>query len=148
MSTPVFSDTVLRDIAEMQCGDLLGNGVERKVFVYDLDPTKVIKIAVTPYSRQNIIEWETWHSLSGTKYAQFLSPCHRISPSGLVLIQTRIQPLPPEMEDVKLPDFLTDFKRSNYGVLKGKVVCCDYGSNLLLNHGAFSSKMRKPKWWD
>lgn len=147
--TPIsdWPPSVWQDFAQMFCGDTLGRGIGRQVYSLTTDPTKVVKVEMASESFQNAIEWETWKNLCDTKYAKYLAPCHWISPCGIVLIQTRVEPLRPEHENVRLPDFLSDFKRSNYGVLDGRVVCCDYGTNLLLNHGAYASKNRKPEWW-
>lgn len=145
---PDWTPAVYRDFASLFCGAPLGEGIGRETYVLATDPAKVVKIERGAGSFQNVLEWETWNELSETKYARYLAPCHWISPSGIVLVQTRVAPLTPEYEDVRLPEFLCDFKRSNYGVLDGRVVCCDYGTNLLINHGAYASKRRKPDWWD
>lgn len=136
------------DLAHLICGEPLGFGIARQVFVLGTDPTKVVKVEIAAGSFQNVIEWQTWNDLRETQYAKYLAPCHHISPCGIVLIQSRVGPLTARHERQPLPSFLTDFKRSNYGVLDRRVVCCDYGTNLLLNHGAFASRMRKPKWRD
>lgn len=148
MSLAGSSTNVLVDFSALFCGDLLSEaGISRRVFVLATDPTKVVKVEEYAGRFQNVIEWETWQQLRETKYAAYLAPCHFISPCGIVLIQERVSPLPPEREHEKLPDFLTDFKRQNYGLLDGRVVCCDYGTSVAINHGAFASKLRKPEWW-
>lgn len=136
------------DFARLFCDKSLGYGAGREVFVLGTDETRVVKVEAEAASFQNVLEWQTWQDLKETKYGKFLAPCHLISPCGIVLIQSRVTPLTPELEKVRLPSFLTDFKRSNYGVLDGRVVCCDYGLNLLLTDGAFASKLVKPEWWD
>lgn len=135
------------DLIAMNCGEPLGEGIGRHVFVYGLDPSMVIKVEMASHSFQNIIEWETWNQAQGTKSEPWLAPCRRISPCGIFLIQDRVEPLRPEFEDTPVPRFLTDFKRSNYGILNGRLVCCDYGTNLLLNHGSVSPRFKKPEWW-
>lgn len=147
-----------RDIVRMLCGDLLGYGVGRRVFLCALDETRVVKIESDARSFQNVAEWQLWDALRGTKYEQYLAPCYDISPGGCALIQARVQKLPTlaalkaagadlqKLREMKLPEFLTDLKTENYGWYKGRVVCMDYGSHLATNHGAFGSKMRKVKW--
>lgn len=137
---------VLYDFAALFCGEPLGEGSSRKVFVLSTDPTKVIKIEAGSGSFQNILEWQTWEALSFTKLAKYLAPYHRISPCGIVLIQSRVFPLPPDREKVKMPEFLTDTTRDNFGILEGRVVCADYGSTTLIHHGASAVKMRQPDW--
>lgn len=151
-----LSFSVLRDVAGLFLGDVLGSGIGRTVYVLATDPSKVVKIEDTAGSFQNVIEWETWKDLQGTRFARYLAPCHWISPCGIALVQSRVQTLPPldadaiggrkQLENLRLPEFLTDLKRENYGFLEGRVVACDYGSNLAINHGACASKMRKPSW--
>jgi hypothetical protein len=142
---------VLVETLSMLCGDPIGAGIARAVYAMG---DRVVKIESLAGSFQNVIEWETWRNLEHTEYARYLAPCHRISSSGAALVQSRVTLLTPTpdartqrlVDRCRLPDFLTDFKFNNYGVLNGRIVCCDYGSNLLLNHGAFSSRLRKPKW--
>jgi len=152
-----WSPGVLRDFAHLFCGEHLGGGIGRQVYVLLTDPTKVVKIETQAYSFQNALEWSTWKELSETKLSQYLAPCHFISPCGMALIQSRVQPLPTAAEekaagtnvlkDVRLPRFLTDFKRGNYGILDGRVVACDYGTHLAIGYGA-TRHLRKPDWWE
>lgn len=152
-----WSPAVLRDLAELFCGERLGGGIGRQVYVLLTDPTKVVKVETEAYSFQNALEWATWKEATGTKLERYLAPCHFISPCGIVLIQSRVQPLPTAEEEkvagtdvlkgVKLPRFLTDFKRANYGILNGQVVACDYGTNMAITYGA-TGHMKKPDWWE
>lgn len=154
------SKLALLDIIRLFCTEQLGDpGIGRTTFVFGPDPTKVVKIEIAAGSFQNALEWQTWTALKATRYAKFLAPCVSISDCGVALIQERVVPLPTELEekllpararvlkDVRFPEFLTDTKRENYGLYKGRIVACDYGSNLAINHGAFASHMRKVKWW-
>lgn len=143
---PDLPNHVLKDFLATFCVELIGEGSGRRVYALSTDPTKVVKIEAGGVSFQNVTEWQTWQDLAHTRYAKYLAPCHRISPCGIVLIQSRVMPLQPQQEVVKLPSFLNDFQRANYGILEGRVVCADYGTNLLLNHGAFSSKLKQPEW--
>ena len=60
----------------------------------------------------------------------------------------RTQPMRPGEEPEKMPAWLTDHKRANYGRLGKRIVCHDYGTNLLLDHGAFKARERLVQWWD
>lgn len=141
---------VLRDTCALFCGTVLGFGVSRIVYEFLPDPSKVVKIETAAQSFQNALEWTTWEQLRDTKFEQYLAPCHSISPCGIAMVQTKVAPLPPDddplMKDLRMPAFLTDFKRANYGLLDGRIVAADYGSNLSINHGAFASRMRRVKW--
>lgn len=152
-----MSERCVRESLDLLCGRLLGQGIGRAVYELRFDPTRVIKIESAGGSFQNVTEWQTWQNLAHTDYAKFLAPCDDISSSGIALIQKRVRPLPSKADEqaagvrsllarCRVPDFLTDFKRENYGILDGRIVCCDYGSNLLLNHGAFACKLGKPEW--
>ena len=135
--------SVWGDFVNLFRGEALGSGIGREVYALVTDRTKVLKIEVASASFQNAMEWETWRALQDTKWAQYLAPCHHISPCGVVLIQSRCTPLPPDREDVRLPGFLTDYKRTNYGVLDGRVVAMDYGTHLAIERGAAASRMKK-----
>jgi hypothetical protein len=45
-----------------------------------------------------------------------------------------------------MPAFFTDLKRENFGLLLGRLVCHDYGVNLLMENG-MTKRMRKANWW-
>jgi hypothetical protein len=137
---------IKNDFLSMLCGKVLGQGVSRVVYEHKHDPALVIKVELASGSFQNAIEWETWRALKSTRYSRWLAPCHHISPCGQVLIMSRTRPLGADPK--RMPTWLADFKRTNYGMLYGRPVCHDYGTNLLLNHGAFGGSMRTPKWWD
>lgn len=142
----MLSRHVLTEFLNVMCGPLLGEGIARKVFACALDPTKVVKIEQGGGSFQNVREWQTWNDLVGTPYAKHLAPCLDISSSGIVLIQSRVEPLSASVASSVLPSFLSDRKRENWGLLKSVLVCCDYGSNLAVNHGAYASKLRRHTW--
>lgn len=136
---------VLDDALALILGDPLAEGMDRVVFEHRQDPSLVVKIETRDGDLfQNVIEWVTWNDLRETRFAKYLAPCHAISPNGRALVMTRVEPLE-EGRQVRLPSFLTDLKVCNYGLLEGRVVACDYGANLLLNHGAFGSKLRRVK---
>lgn len=140
-----WSDSVARDFVRLFCGKLLGNGMSRQVFVLETDPTKVVKVEAYGGYFQNVREWEAWKDLGHTKYGKYIAPCVSISPNGSVLVQERVEPITPdELRAARLPSFLCDFKATNYGRYKGRIVCCDYGTNLLHYVGAEASKLRKP----
>ena len=143
-----ISRTAMRDLTNMICDEELGRGIGRVVYACSLDPSIVIKIEQGGGSFQNVLEWETWQQLAHTRVARWLAPCVNISPCGIVLLMKRVTPLPHDLKNgTRIPEFLTDRKRSNYGMIDGRVVCCDYGSNLAINHGALASKQTRTEWW-
>ncbi len=75
---------------------------------------------------------------------RWLAPCVQISPCGSILIQKRTTPAPSSRYPAKMPKFLTDMKRSNYGLYKGRLVCHDYGLICL----TVTTATRKADWWE
>lgn len=139
-----MTEAVNKAIRCLLMGEFLGSGACRSVYVYLPDPTKVIKIMDQPDSTffQNQLEWEYWHDMPKPQ-RKWLAPCHGISDCGLALVQDRTSPLAEYTKlPKKIPTFLHDEHRSNFGMLKGKVVCHDYG---LLNP-TYSMRMRKANW--
>jgi hypothetical protein len=131
------SNTVTRDMFGIMVGEKIGYGIGREVFEVRGDSTKVIKFETTAGSFQNIIEWETWQDVCATPQAKWLAPCVRISANGAILVMERTAPIPPQFKlPTHVPAFLSDFKRENYGLLKGRLVCHDYGTNLACRRGS------------
>ena len=141
------STGVLGDAFDLFCAKKIGAGYGRSVYICGLDQNLVVKVEDNARNFQNVIEWETWLTVKGTKFERWFAPCIQISATGSVLIMARtIEPRKHQYPD-KLPIFLTDTKHSNYGIYKSRFVCHDYGTNLLMDYG-LSGKMRKVEWWD
>jgi hypothetical protein len=149
MSTLVdrLGPNILRDWMGSALGKRLGDGVGRKVFVYDLNPKFVIKVEESGF--QNVVEHEIWRAVKETTWAKWFAPVRHISGLGSILLMERTLPAPRSRYPDRVPKFLGDLKYSNFGLLQGRLVCHDYGTltNFLAgNHGA--EKMRKAEWWD
>jgi hypothetical protein len=138
---------VTADLVRSLLGERLGQGISREVFEWTIDADFVIKLEVGNGPFQNVTEWSTWATIKDTKYGKHLAPCKWISQCGTALLMQRTVPMPSDKEPKKLPGWLTDTKRSNYGMLNGAVVCHDYGTTLLMDIGARSSRDRKVNWW-
>ncbi len=105
----------------MLCDDeLIGFGMSREVFNSPLFPDCVVKVEDGDKSFQNVIEWNTWLRVKGTKHSKWFAPCVAISPCGAVLLQKKT--LPVLKYPKKLPPFLGDTKTSNYGMYKSLFV--------------------------
>ena len=142
------SPVVHRDMFRAVVGDVIGRGSNRVVYACTINPVWVFKVEEGAGDFQNVTEWLIWSRVSDTPLAKWFAPCHYISPNGLILVQSRtILARPKEYAD-RMPVFFTDFKRSNYGILGKQLVCHDYGTALVLDHGLITTRMRKPKWWD
>lgn len=142
-----FSDDSLliyRDFYNLMLGDKLGSGMSRTVFAVPLLPGLVAKVE-TGASFQNQKEWDTWWGVRGTKHEKWFAPCERISPDGRVLLMAKT--LQPHVWPKQMPVYLTDLKRPNFGIYKGRLVCHDYGTNSLNIHG-LTSRVRTAHWCD
>lgn len=138
----------LRDWMALALGKKLGGGIGRTVFVYDLNPRYVIKIESSGY--QNAIEREIWGAVKTTQYARWFAPVKSISGLGTIILMERTLPAPRRAFPDRMPDFLGDLKYSNFGLLRGKLVCHDYGTVSNFLHGFTRTKIRfrKSDWWD
>jgi hypothetical protein len=142
-----FRSTIEHDFFYFMCAKLLGTGQSRDVYEFGPDPHWVLKFETGAQSFSNIREWDLWHdALSmGPEVHKWLAPCKSISPCGTVLMQRRTRPAKTFPE--KLPAWMTDTKRSNFGMIGKRFVSHDYGNHLVCNQG-LTKRLRKAKWWD
>jgi hypothetical protein len=146
-----------RQAYDLLCDERIGYGMSRFVFSSKLLPDCVVKIEDAAGRFQNIIEWETWQRVKDTDFSRWFAECRWISPNGAILIMERTRPPAPSEFPDKMPAFLCDFKRTNYGMAGSArrnggagqewFVCHDYGTNLLFENG-MTKRMRTAKWWD
>lgn len=148
MTVKTLSPFILGELASVITGDaLIGSGMSRNVYAHTSDPGLVIKIEQDAYRFQNIKEWMVWTELQHYwPVAQWLAPCVDISPNGAVLIQRRTTPVGDGMPE-KMPSFFTDFKRANFGMFDGRLVCHDYGVSKFLTVGA-TKRLQLVHWVD
>lgn len=121
------------DAFNMLCGDLLGRGLHRAVFRCKLRDGWVVKVEAGSNRRfANVLESELWEMHQyHEETACWLAPCGELSPDGRLLLQRRTDPLPLGFKfPPKMPAFLTDLKRSNFGLWKGNLVCHDYALSI------------------
>lgn len=135
------------------CGEKIGAGMSRKVFDSPLLPDCVVKVESSGGDFQNVIEWETWQRVRDTPYASWFAPCRWISGNGEILIMERTRPPAPAEFPERMPVFLCDFKRTNYGMRRNAktgretLVCHDYGTHLMFENG-MTKRQRKANWWN
>lgn len=123
------------DTFNLLCGDKLGSGVDRDVFECRLRPDLVVKVEIEKGWRSFANSFEMsfydhhhWYNPVG----RWLAPCEYLSPDGRILLQKRCSPVPHDYKlPSKLPKFLTDHKRENFGILDGRLVCLDYASVIM-----------------
>lgn len=140
-----FKEVIEHDFFKMFCGEKIGEGKGREVWTYAFDDKYVIKFETHKHSFQNVTEWKLWNDAHPCfpEARNWLAPCYRISECGRVLMQERTTPAVKFPR--KVPAFLTDLKRDNFGMFEGRFVCHDYGYHLMCNEG-LSTKMKKAKW--
>lgn len=133
------------DAFNLLCGDWIGAGVDRTVYECALIHGWVVKVEnKTNRYFANPLECKFWNDHAYYKpVADWLAPCGNMSPDGRILLQKRVDPIPLDyvMPD-KLPKFLTDLKRSNFGLLNGRLVCVDYSRVI----PSPSLRLRKVNW--
>lgn len=133
------------DALDFFCGEHLGSGMSRDVYLLRTDHSKVVKVERSNNRFQNVDEFNNWEKCChAKKIARWLSPCHHISTFGTILIMDRVEPIGRKELPKKLPEFLTDIKLANFGRHpNGKIVCCDYASII----SDLSWKKKKVKEW-
>ncbi len=141
------SPSIHREFFNLMCDDLIYQGMSRAAWTSSVAPDCVIKIEERSGYFQNVVEWETWQRVKDTPLARWFAPCRWISPNGSVLIMERTRPAGDVQYPDRMPAFLCDFKRRNYGMLADNLVCHDYGTNLLFEHG-MTKRMIAARWSD
>lgn len=139
-----FGTTVNRELLTMMIGETLGAGEFRIVFEHAHRKDLVLKFETRARSFQNIAEWDFWNdNKKNKKIALWLAPCEFISPCGIILAQKKtIKPTKADYPKA-VPEFLTDLKRTNFGMYQGRLVAHDYG----LYNVKTPTKRKKAKWW-
>lgn len=143
----MLNSGAMEDGFNLLCGRLVGRGSTRDVFECNIRKDVVIKVESEEIrSRfQNIQEWMVWGRIAGTEFEKWFAPVLEISPNGRCLMMARTEILGQAELPDRMPAFFTDFKRQNFGRYQGRIVCHDYGSNLLMEVG-MTKKMRKVNW--
>lgn len=141
MSIGEWSEPIYSEFAHFMLGDVLGSGMSRKVYQHPFDRTKVIKVENSASHFQNVLEWRIWQDFQFyEKVKKWLAPCHAISHNGTFLIMEKADDIPNERKIETLPAFLTDHKRSNFGLIKGQIVARDYALS------RYDLSLRMKKW--
>lgn len=139
-----FGTSVNRDFFNFIVGDIIGAGEFRIVYAHAHRPDLVLKFEPDSHSFQNVSEWEFWmDNKKDKKVARWLAPVSYISPCGIILAMKRTTKPARASYPKMLPAFLTDRKRQNFGLYKGKLVAHDYG----LYNVTVPTKRKKADWW-
>lgn len=144
MNDEVSDDLLHREAFELLCGELIASGMSRSVYVFRLDTEYVVKVEDrNTQTFQNVSEWQAWQAVKDTPYRRWFAPIAQISGNGRILIMKRTKPATKFPE--RMPAFLGDFWKQNYGTLDGRLVCHDYGVHYLYERG-LTSRMLRAKW--
>ena len=112
--------------------------------MYKFNPDWIVKVEVTGKDFQNAREWTIWKELEETQYAKWFAPCIDISRHGTFMIQHRTMMPTISQYPNRIPEFFTDTKYQNYGMMGKQFVCHDYGT--LPTVADWSAKMVKADW--
>ncbi len=132
------------------CGEHLGSGVHRDVYVLKQNPNFVVKIErdMAGGTFANVTEWRNYiNNREWTWFEQWLAPCELITEQGHILIQQRVFTTGKLKKDypTHVPTLFTDLKYANFGWIGDRVVCCDYA--FLMYVSIYKNKMKRARWW-
>jgi hypothetical protein len=112
-----------------ECGEKIGRGAWRDVYIYKPDPSYVVKVPHEKRGRdiaeaelRNKQEYRWCVELNKMGLGHHIAQCR---PDGRNLIMQRAKPIP-ETQAVKVPLLFGDIHRGNFGTIDGSVVCVDY----------------------
>ena len=159
----IESSNVGIDLVLCLLGPQMANGNFRAVYEHAHDPNKVIKIeyghnqktahdSIMQNSFCNIQEFLLWREIEGLKgklawVKDWFAPVEWISPSGHILCMQKTEQMPDRKRPDKIPEFLWDVKRENFGWIGDKFVCHDYAHVSALI--TYQKKMQKVKdYWE
>lgn len=138
------NEVIMQDLFGLICGEELGEGIHRRVFVYKPDDNFVVKVETAEGKGANFLENDVWERVCETPFAKWFAKCGSISPCGKFLIQQRTKPANKFPE--KIPFFFTDLKLENFGKVGRQFVCHDYALNLLMEKGMSNRMRTTPKY--
>lgn len=134
------------DAFNILCGEQLGSGIHREVFECRIRPDLVVKVETDSTWRNfaNVREHQFWaDNEHAPAVAKWLAPCEYLSPDGRISLQRRAEPVrPSDVLPTKIPAFLTDLKRENFGWLDGRLVAVDYALTIT----AASTRLKNSDW--
>lgn len=144
-----FLNNNVNSMVKKMCGDKLGEGAYRDVYILKQNVNYVVKIErdMSMANFANATEWRNYvNSEYWTWFNRWLAPCELINQTGQILIQKRVYWEGKTKKDYpkKVPVIFTDLKVENFGWLSdGDFVCCDYS---FLLTPMTNKKMRVAKW--
>jgi len=128
------------------CGELIGKGLYRDVYVLKQNTKYVVKIERDMTTAQFANATEFRHYIDNREWdflKDWLAPCELINETGQVMIQQRITHGRRKDYPKYIPYVFTDLKLKNFGWIGDKFVCCDYSFFRMVSN----KEMRYAKWW-
>ena len=133
------------DLIRLCCGKKIGNGESRDVYDCKIYPGYVIK--VTHYNEHNWNEYNIWEAVKDSPYRKWFAPVKEISPAGNSIIMKKAKPITDNTKLPKsIPEFFTDVKRENFGIIDGRLVAIDYQHLIRAIDISFNCSHRKLIW--
>lgn len=139
----------LNKIIKLVCGEKIGEGVHREVFVCKQNPNFVVKVEKRDCRGifANVTEWRNWMNNKEWKwFGKYLAPIELINETGDILVQRRVEFKEKKFYPKKIPILFTDIKQANFGWIDGQFVCCDYAYLLMLTVKTDSSRYKNANW--
>ena len=134
------------DAFNLLCGEKLGSGIHRVVYECRLRDDLVVKVEISEHWRNfsNVKEHQFWSDQREYEpVRKWLAPCEYLSPDGRISLQRRVRPAAEgDTLPERLPGFITDVKRENFGWLDGNLVLVDYAWTIPNP----SIRLRKADW--
>lgn len=141
-----FKSSVRSEFFEMFIGKKIGEGTTRQVFEYLPDRDYVIKYEEDGGCFQNVHEMDMWRQSAGhPELSDWLAPCIAISKFGQFLVQAKTVPAQPHQYPERVPSFITDLGRRNFGIYQDRFVAHDYGHSRVFRLG-MTKRDRKADW--
>ena len=138
-----LSDMENEDLFNLMCGKVLGRGAYRTVYSCPIREDWVVKLD-TCENFSNICEYQIYRELQDTPIGKWLAPVRWVSAKGMWLIQDKTEPIQRKQMPKKIPSLFADIKLDNWGMLKGRPVCHDYGNNYVYElAGKHGRKLKK-----
>lgn len=135
---------------KLMCGEKIGYGLYRDVYVLKQNPNYVVKIErdMSHGMFANVTEWRNYiNNKEWGWFEKWLAPCEMISPTGQVMIQGRVEHRQRKDYPKYVPAIFTDLKVKNFGFIGDRFVCCDYSFLPIFVAQVGKRSMKYAKWW-
>lgn len=135
-------------VIKNHCGELIGEGVHRDVYILKHDDKWVVKIErdMSAGNFTNAMEWRNYvNHKDYIGFGEYLAPIIAINETGQFMIQRRAERVIDGCKKhfpTHIPNWFTDTKKANFGWIGKQFVCFDYP---FLIAPAF--RMKKAKYW-